>query len=174
MLGNEKLSECCYVWQHFLMKGCHLMQQGEWSLTYTCCMQGIKCCKFIKSNWGRGWRLAEGTVLCFSSIMLRDKAAKEENNFVCKIRSDSSETLYTETMKELHQEFCILYINRYLLLQVLSFGSHQEWVVLSLYTCATVWQLGNYKQVYLKQEACYCLRRIKSSIAHVLASSINR
>lgn len=76
-------------------------------------------------------------------------------------------------MKELQQEFCILYINRYWLLQVLSFRLQQKGVGLSLYTCAAAWQLGSYKQVYLKQETCYCLRRIKSSIIHVLASSIN-
>lgn len=137
MLGNEKLSERCFVWQHLLMKGCDLMRQGERSLTNTPAWCGVLNASNLSKVPGGKRGGGDSALLSIKLLGGAKQQKKRVILFLWEQRSGwdpsaQKHFIWKQGMKELHQKlFCVLYVIRHLLLQVLSFGSQREWLVLS-------------------------------------------
>lgn len=122
---------------------------------YTWCMQGIKCFKFIKSNWGwgaGGWNRRQRCPC--SSVAIRGKAAKEENTFVYGIRPDCSETLYTETVKAgiAPKNFVFCMLTDIITADIKLWYPTGMSSSVPIYICATVWQPSNCEHFYLRKK----------------------
>lgn len=120
---------------------------------YTWCMQGIKCLKFIKSNWGwgaGGWKRRQ---FCPSNLTAqKGKAPKEENTFVYEMRPDCSETLYTG--RNCTRKFVVCMLTHIIIADIkLWYPTGMSMSIsVPIYICATVWQPSNCEHFYLRKK----------------------